>query len=260
MSFHKVRQSSLVAAWLNMTVCSFWIGTDRFYRYNGVVQEMANNMSLNYFFDNVDMTQRQNIFGVKNTRYGEIWWFYPVKGTIGNSQALIYNIRENSWYDTKIARSCGTFYETNGIMYSFGQALVNPVVNEYYLWGHEQGNSQFNANNSETLISSFVATPVFSWASFNPLKQPTGADRWTLLKRIEPDFVMSNKAGEIILTIRTKKYAQDDWVDSFTITFTGNTDKIDLMIQGRQMSFTFASNNFFEMGHNMLLLGIGDGQ
>ena len=31
----------------------FWIGTDRFFVYNGIVQEMPNTMSTNYFFDRI---------------------------------------------------------------------------------------------------------------------------------------------------------------------------------------------------------------
>lgn len=33
-----------------------------------------------------------------------------------------------------------------------------------------------------------------------------------------------------------------------------------MRVQGRQMSLTFSSDGYFEMGNIMMLLGIGDGQ
>jgi hypothetical protein len=55
----------------------YWCGVDRFLMYNGVVQEIPNNTNQNYFFDNVNMVQRQKVWATKVPRYGEIWWFYP---------------------------------------------------------------------------------------------------------------------------------------------------------------------------------------
>lgn len=411
----------------------YWIGTDRFFIYNGVVSELANPMNLNYFFNNVDMSRRQQIFGVKNAKYGEIWWFYPVIGIPGsNSRAIIYNIRENSWYDTAISRDAGMFLESNGNMYTFGQQLVNPAVTNRFLFAHEIGTNEeisyaaniqrieggtassntgvtndnlgggnpqyaflqppnpeyaytqnrntnlmydYGANNLQTItqiqvirnnvsaaatynyrylvvveksndlitwteiarttkvippnifnptpvvvdivnpqparafrllsdnnillnssnitafvlngiaplrvsnlgIPSYFTTPVFAWSSFNPLKQVTGTDRWVYLQRLEPDFIMglpataAAKAQTINMIIKIKKYAQDDFTpvvltngnngeSLYVREFDGATGKIDLMVQGRQISFEFSSTNFFEMGHCFMLLGIGDAQ
>ena len=55
----------------------YWAGVDRFLCYNGVVQEIPNSNNQNYFFDNVNMAQRQKVWATKVPRYGEIWWFYP---------------------------------------------------------------------------------------------------------------------------------------------------------------------------------------
>jgi len=91
----------------------YWIGVDRFLMYNGVVKEVPNNMNQNYFFDNLNYSQRQKVYATKVPRFGEIWWFYPRGNATECTDAIIYNIRENCWYDAGEAvgsqRSAGYF-------------------------------------------------------------------------------------------------------------------------------------------------------
>ncbi len=246
----------------------FWIGTDRFFVYNGIVQEMPNTMSLNYFFNNIDLNYRQKVFGVKNTKYGEIWWFYPEKGQgnpVQNTRALIYNKRENSWYDTAINRDSGVFFEDLGFMCTFGKAFISPD-DFLYVWRHEVGVDQVyypvatggSTQRTLPILSSFT-TPTFSWSAFNPLKQQTGVDRWVDLRRIEPDFLMDDNADQMLLVVNTKEYAQSVNVASDPIPFTRTTGKLDMNVQGRHMNFTFSSNKNFEIGYLMMLLALGDG-
>jgi hypothetical protein len=91
----------------------YWCGVDRFLLYNGVVKEIPNNMNQNYFFDNLNYAQRQKVYATKVSRFGEIWWFYPRGNATECTDAIIYNIRENTWYDAGEAlgarRSAGYF-------------------------------------------------------------------------------------------------------------------------------------------------------
>lgn len=77
----------------------YWIGVDRFLLYNGVVKELKNDFNQNYFFDNLNYAQRQKVWATKVPRYGEIWWFYPSGDSTECNDCIIYNIRENCWYD-----------------------------------------------------------------------------------------------------------------------------------------------------------------
>jgi hypothetical protein len=91
----------------------YWCGVDRFLMYNGVVKEVPNNMNQNWFFDNLNYAQRQKVYATKVPRYGEIWWFYPRGSSTECNDAIIYNIREQTWYDAGTAlgsyRSAGFF-------------------------------------------------------------------------------------------------------------------------------------------------------
>jgi len=100
----------------------YWCGVDRFLLYNGVVKEIPNTFNQNYFFDNLNYNQRQKVWVTKVPRYGEIWWFYPRGDATECTDAIIYNVRENVWYDAGQAlgsrRSAGYF----------SQVLAQPVM------------------------------------------------------------------------------------------------------------------------------------
>lgn len=85
----------------------FWPGTDRFLSYNGVVQEIPNQMSQNYFFDNLNYAHQNKVWGTKIARWGEIWWFYPRGTDTECGNAIIWNYRENTWYDAVKKRTAG---------------------------------------------------------------------------------------------------------------------------------------------------------
>jgi hypothetical protein len=90
----------------------YWLGTDRFLSFNGVVREVPNTLNLNFFFDNLNYAMRQKVFAMKVPRYGEIWWCFPKGDSIEPNHAIIYNIRENTWYDTPLpngGRGAGLF-------------------------------------------------------------------------------------------------------------------------------------------------------
>ena len=91
----------------------YWCGVDRFLLYNGVVKEIPNTMNQNYFFDNLNYAQREKVWVSKVPRFGEIWWFYPRGSATECTDAIVYNVRENTWYDAGQAlgaqRSAGYF-------------------------------------------------------------------------------------------------------------------------------------------------------
>ena len=91
----------------------YWCGVDRFLLYNGVVKEIPNTFNQNYFFDNLNYDAREKVWVTKVPRFGEIWWFYPRGTATECTDAVIYNVRENCWYDAGEAvgaqRSAGFF-------------------------------------------------------------------------------------------------------------------------------------------------------
>jgi hypothetical protein len=91
----------------------YWIGVDRFLMYNGVVKEIKNTFNQNYFFDNLNYAQQQKVFVNKVPRFGEIWWFFPSGNSEECNDCIIYNVREDCWYDAGealgVRRTAGYF-------------------------------------------------------------------------------------------------------------------------------------------------------
>jgi hypothetical protein len=99
----------------------YWVGVDRFLLYNGVVKELKNNFNQNYFFDNLNYAQSQKVYANKVPRFGEIWWFFPSGDSEECNDAIIYNIREDCWYDAGGALGA---YRTAGY---FSQVFHYPI-------------------------------------------------------------------------------------------------------------------------------------
>jgi hypothetical protein len=108
----------------------YWCGTDRFLSYNGVVREVPNNLNLNWFFDNLNYAQRQKVFATKVPRWGEIWWCFPFGDATECSHAIIYNIREGTWYDTVLpntGRTNGQYPRVFQYPLMIGSTTINSI-------------------------------------------------------------------------------------------------------------------------------------
>lgn len=235
----------------------FWAGIDRFLLYNGIVQEVPNQMNLNYFFYNngttgLNYAQRQKVWAMKVPQYGEIWWFYPSGTNTECDRAVIYNKRENSWYDTNISRGAGYFEQV------FADPIwADNVAGNSAIWQHESGVDQ-NIAGVLTPIDSYIQSGTVSWPAIDPMGGWSGTDRWLDIYRFEPDMLQN---GNMTLTINTQDYARGPVVSSDPYTFNPNTTKIDLRVQGREMNLTIESNTvggFYEINQCLIYYRTGD--
>lgn len=86
---------------------AFWMGVGSFYGYSGGrVQELQSDVS-DYVFNDLNKAQVSKAFGVSNSAFGEIWWFYPSAGSTENDRYVVYNYVENTWYIGELARTAG---------------------------------------------------------------------------------------------------------------------------------------------------------
>ena len=238
----------------------FWCGVDRFLAYNGVVQEVPNDMNMNYFFDNLNYVQRQKVWATKIPRWGEIWWFYPKGDSVECNDAIIFNFRDKKWYDAGQAlgaqRSAGVFSE----VFRFPVWAGNQpnVLGEYTVWQHEIGVDQVYLSNVNAIESSFE-TNSLGWVNGGPgTKQIKGLNRWIRVERVEPDFVQS---GEMSIIVTGKSYADDENQVSEPYVFDSTTLKIDMREQRREMRLKFVSNTVngnYQMGNVLISADVGD--
>ena len=131
----------------------YWCGTDRFLLYNGVVKEIPNTMNQNYFFDNLNYDQRQKVWATKVPRFGEIWWFYPRGDATECTDAIIYNVRENTWYDAGEARGA---QRSAGY---FSQVFAYPVAAD---WHTSEAETVFTDTYNEVSGSVFLYSDTYN--------------------------------------------------------------------------------------------------
>ena len=238
----------------------FWVGVDRFLLYNGVVTEIPNSMNFNYFFDNLNYAQRQKVWVSKIPRWGEIWWFFPSGDSEECNDAVVFNVREQVWYDAGTAlgarRSAGVFSEVFRKPVWAGNE--ENTTGSYTLWQHETGTDEIYLNNQDA-IQSYFETNNLGWITGGPgADDPTGPNRWIHLERVEPNF---NQAEDMNMYVTGPSYAQgpDDLSDPYV--FSPDTLKIDLREQRREMRIKFESNTVrgnYEMGQIILSADFGD--
>lgn len=233
----------------------FWCGVDRFLMFNGVVREVPNSMNLNYFFDGLNKSASTKVFAFKVPRYGEVWWCYPRGTATECTHAVVYNVRENTWYDTELpnkGRSAGQFSN------SFAAPLltgVNGIGFDYKVWIHEQGVDE---------IDSSILNPIrsyFETADLSNLVQ--GRNEYVRITRIEPDFIQSGDMT-VQVTGRANARAQEVYSSQFTFPAVANTPQEQIVMlkeQRRELRVRFESNAVYgdyQMGQIIGHISTGD--
>jgi len=234
----------------------FWAGVDRFLMFNGTVQEVPNQMNTNWFFDNLNFDNRQKVWATKVPRYGEIWWFYPRGSATECNAAVIYNVREGSWYDAELTRSAGYFSQV--FRFPVWADSSAETSGSYTLWQHEFGRDKVKANVQTAILSSFTTHDIGMPTGGTVGEMAQGEDRWLRMERIEPDFVQS---GSMKVSLITKEYADATQVVAASADFMPDTEKIDFRVQGRELRLKFESNTLggnYELGSVLLDVRLGD--
>lgn len=238
----------------------YWVGTDRFLMYNGVVQEVPNSQNMNWFFDNLNYVQRQKVWVGKVPRWGEIWFFYPRGDATECNDAIIYNVREKTWYDAGQApgayRSAGTYTEV--FPYPIWASNEYNDIQGYTLWQHETGTNSIFTNFVDAIDSYFETPALGSYTGLVGTAQQPGDNVWTRCERVEPDFVQNE---QMYLVVTGKGYADDVDQPSDPYYFDPDTLKVDMREQRREMRMRFGSNTYngnYYMGKVLLSLDTGD--
>jgi hypothetical protein len=140
---------------------SYWMGVDKFYKYDGRTQTL--NCDLRQFvFENINKNQFSQVYAGTNEGFNEVWWFYcSITGPNGTGTVLnpntvidryvIYNYVENqgagAWYYGTMGRTAwldsgirdyplGATYDNNLVDHEFGlndDTTGTPAAIEAYI-------------------------------------------------------------------------------------------------------------------------------
>ena len=109
---------------------AIWMSKAGFWIYDGYVKPLPSDVS-DFVFKDINLAQASKIYCVHNSKFGEIWWYYPSGGSNENDSYVTFNYRENHWNIGSLSRTAGT---DSGV---FTYPLM--VSSDGYIYEHEVG-------------------------------------------------------------------------------------------------------------------------
>ena len=109
---------------------AMWMSRSGFWMFDGYVKPMPCDVS-DYVFSNMNYNQASKVYAVHNSKYGEVWWFYPSSASNENDSYVVYNYREGHWNIGTLGRTAGV---DRGV-------YLNPIMVDAsgYIYEHEVG-------------------------------------------------------------------------------------------------------------------------
>jgi hypothetical protein len=127
---------------------TFWMGVDKFYKYDGRVQTLRCDLR-QYIFSDLDKDQYSQVFAGTNEGFNEVWWFYCSAGSTVVDKYAIYNYLEDIWYYGDMSRSA---WLDSGLRdYPIAATYLNNIVN------HESG-----VDDNSTAVPTPIAATITS--------------------------------------------------------------------------------------------------
>jgi hypothetical protein len=157
---------------------AIWMSKAGFWIYDGYVKPLPSDVS-DYVFGNINFNQASKIYAVHNSKYGEIWWYYPSSGSNENDSYVTFNYRENHWNIGTLARTAGT---DAGV---FANPLA--VSTDGYVYEHEVG---------------FAYDSASVYAESGPVQLGNG-DNIMSVRQVVPD---EQTLGEAVVSFKTRNY------------------------------------------------------
>jgi hypothetical protein len=148
---------------------AYWMGNDKFYKYDGRAQPLRCDLR-KFIFDDFNTQQYEQVVAGTNESFHEVWWFYASASATQNNRYVVYNYMEDIWYYGELGRSA---WLDSGLRYfPLAATFSNNLVN------HEQGVD--NNEGSTTLpITAFIASTQFALGT---------GDRFSFIWRMLPDL------------------------------------------------------------------------
>ena len=157
---------------------AIWMSKSGFWIYDGYVKPLPSDVS-DYIFDNINFAQASKIYAVHNSKFGEIWWFYPSSSSNENDSYVTFNYRENHWNIGTMARLAGV---DAGV---FTYPLM--VSSNGYIYEHEVG---FSYDGSSL------------YAESGPVQLGNG-DNVMSVSELIPD---EQTLGEVVVSFKARNY------------------------------------------------------
>jgi len=225
----------------------YWMGIDKFYKYDGRVQTLTCDLR-RFIFDDINRDQNLQVFAALNEGFNEVWWFYCSESSTTVDRYVIYNYAENEgkgvWYYGTMAR---TAWLDSGLR-DFPVAATYQPNSTGNLVEHENGLND-NATGTEVALDAYISSSEFDIEDghnfgfvWRVIPDLTFGDSTNSPTAVSPRVTMSllglsNSGSGVVNTASALVTKGTNFV--ITEEFTG---QIMTRIRGRQMIFKIASN------------------
>ena len=221
----------------------YWMGVDKFYKYDGRLQTLNCDLR-RYVFNDFSQAQRAQVYAGTNEAFNEVWWFYCSTSSNQIDRYVIYNYIENVWYYGTLSRSAWL----DAALLSYPIATTYDAATETgRIITHENGLND-NTDGNTLPINATIGSAEFDIDD---------GDHFAFVWRVLPDLTFSNStnssgnAPKVTITLRGLYNSGSGQIDSaskdvtqgssYVITeeFTG---QIFTRVRGRQMIFEISSD------------------
>jgi hypothetical protein len=91
-------------SWATAAGITYWMGNEKFYMYDGRVQNLVCDLR-QFVFSDFNFNQSQQVFASTNEQFNEVWWFYCSANSTAIDRYVIYNYVEKGWYYGTLGRT-----------------------------------------------------------------------------------------------------------------------------------------------------------
>ena len=224
----------------------YWMGVDKFYKYDGQVQTL--NCDLwRHIYNDINPLQYDQVYSSTNEGFNEVWWFYCSETSNTVDRYVIYNYIENVWYYGSMARTAwldtglrnfpiAATYEGNLVNHEDGVddgTLATPVAIEASITS-----AQFDLDDGNNIAFVWRMLPDLTFRGSTDGTTPSLTMQLLPLKNSgsgynNPKSVGGTSANASQAVTATQTYPID--LD----TYNG---QVNIRVRGRQMSMKISSN------------------
>ena len=220
---------------------TYWMGVDKFYRYDGTVTTMQCDLR-KYIYDDINLNESLQIFAGTNEGFNEVWWYYCSDGSTTVDKYVIFNYVEKAWYYGTLGRTAWLDAGSNN----------NPIAATYLynIVEHELGVDD-DSTGTPAAIEAYITSAEFDIGD---------GHQFGFVWRILPDMSFEGSTAanpSITMTLQPLKNSGAGYTtpasvagaSAATVTRTVSfpveefTGQINVRVRGRQMSMKISSTD-----------------
>jgi hypothetical protein len=219
----------------------YWMGVDKFYRYDGRTQTLRCDLR-QYIYGDINLEQADQVFCGTNEGFNEVWWFYCSSGSDVIDRYVSYNYMEDIWMYGTMGRT----------------AWSDSALNQYPLAATYANNLVFHENGVDDNIT---GTPVAIDAYISSSQFDIGdGHAFGFIWRLIPDITFRGSTAanpQVTMTLQPAQNSGSGYnvpeslggssnasvVRTATVPIEQFTGQVLIRVRGRQMSFKVQSAN-----------------